>query len=126
MKTNRISYLIITFTVIAIGIFSRTITFIPLFIGDFLYSVMIYFGVRFLFTDLKNKKCAVIALAICYCIELLQLNDAEWMIELRKTLFGRYVLGQGFLWSDILAYSFGIPMAYFIEKALIRKSNQRS
>lgn len=87
---------------------------------------MMYFGVRFLFTDSKSKRCAVIALTICYSIELLQLYDAEWMIELRKTLFGRYVLGQGFLWSDILAYSFGIPMAYFIEKVLIRKSNQRS
>jgi hypothetical protein len=60
---------------------------------------------------------------ICYGIEFLQLYQAEWIIELRKTLFGRYVLGQGFLWTDILAYTFGIFTAFIIEKITFKHHN---
>lgn len=121
MRQNRFSHLIIVFIVIALGLFSRKINAIPFFIGDLLYAVMIYFGIRFLFISLHKTKSAFIALIICYVIELLQLYDANWMIALRNTLFGRYVLGQGFLWSDILAYSFGIILAYIAESLLFSK-----
>jgi len=93
--------------------------FVPFFVGDLLYAIMVYFGIRFLLIHLKKSKSACIALSICYCIELLQLYDAEWIITLRSTLLGRYVLGQGFLWSDVLAYSFGVLIAYLIEKKAI-------
>jgi hypothetical protein len=42
------------------------------------------------------------------------------MIDVRKTLFGRYVLGQGFLWSDILAYTFGITAVSSIERIVLK------
>jgi hypothetical protein len=70
-----------------------------------------------------NKKAlqiTIISLLICYNIEFLQLYQGEWMLELRKTLFGRYVLGQGFLWTDIAAYSFGIAIAFTIEKIILK------
>ena len=72
---------------------------------------------RFLFINFCRKKSAFVALLICYCIEALQLYNAEWIIALRATLFGRYVLGQGFLWSDILAYTLGIVIAFFADKS---------
>ncbi len=88
---------------------------------------MIYVLIRIVFTNKKAIQVAIISLLICYGIEFLQLYQGEWMIELRKTLFGRYVLGQGFLWTDILAYTFGISIAFLIEKlALKRLSNQVS
>ncbi|MDR6967166.1 hypothetical protein J2X31_001173 [Flavobacterium arsenatis] len=121
MKESRISYFIITLTVVIIGIISRKIAFVPFFVGDVFYAVMVYFGIRFLFIHLKKLKSAIIALSICYCIELLQLYDAEWINELRNTLFGHYVLGQGFLWSDILAYTLGIVLASYIEKILFSR-----
>lgn len=63
----------------------------------------------------------MLAAIICYCIELLQLYDAGWIVALRGTTFGRYVLGQGFLWSDIAAYTFGTMIAYYLEKAVINQ-----
>lgn len=69
-----------------------------------------------IFIGQKTFHIAIISLFISYCIEFLQLYQGEWMIELRKTLFGRYVLGQGFLWSDILAYTFGIAFAFSVDK----------
>jgi len=87
---------------------------------------MIYFLVR-IFLPFKNAfSIAFLSLSICYGIEFLQLYQGEWMIELRKTLFGRYVLGQGFLWEDILAYTFGILVAFMTEKFSLHYLNQKS
>ncbi|MDP5199965.1 DUF2809 domain-containing protein [Flavobacterium sp. DG2-3] len=116
MNKPRIYYLLVFLSVIILGILSRKISFIPLWIGDFLYAVMIYFSLRIFFPLKSFFFLAAISLFICYCIEFLQLYQGEWMIELRKTLFGRYVLGQGFLWSDILAYTFGIAIAFSVDK----------
>jgi hypothetical protein len=123
---SRIYYFIIFLSIIFLGILSRKISFIPLWIGDFLYAVMIYFLVLIFLPFKKAFFIALISLLICYGIEFLQLYQAEWIIELRKTLFGRYVLGQGFLWSDILAYTFGITVSLAAEKIIFKYLNQKS
>jgi len=123
---SRIYYFIIFLSIIFLGILSRKISFIPLWVGDFLYAVMIYFLVRIFLPFKKAFLIALISLLICYGIEFLQLYQAEWIIELRKTLFGRYVLGQGFLWSDILAYTFGITVSLAAEKIIFKYLNQKS
>jgi hypothetical protein len=116
LKKNRLYYFIILIAVIFLGIISRELSFIPLCIGDLLYAVMIYILVTIVLISKKGIQIVIISLLICYGIEFLQLYQGEWMIGIRKTLFGRYVLGQGFLWSDILAYTLGIFTAYIIEK----------
>ncbi|WP_291152783.1 DUF2809 domain-containing protein [Flavobacterium sp. UBA7680] len=126
MKKSRIQYFILFLCTIILGILSRKISFIPLWIGDALYAVMIYFLVRIFLPVQKAFIVALFSLLICYCIEFLQLYQAEWIIELRKTLFGRYVLGQGFLWSDIMAYSFGVAFVFLIEKIMLNRVNQKS
>ncbi len=100
---------------IFLGIFSRKIAKIPLFVGDLLYAVMIYFIIKTIFPSIKKVKTAIFAVIICYSIEFFQLYQADWIVAIRKTLLGRYVLGQGFLWSDILAYTFGIAIARTID-----------
>ena len=71
-----------------------------------------------IFIGKKTFHIVIISLLTCYCIEFLQLYQSEWIIAIRKTLFGRYVLGQGFLWSDILAYTFGIVFAFLIDNVV--------
>ncbi|MEN2487487.1 DUF2809 domain-containing protein [Flavobacterium sp. B11] len=126
MNKTRIYYLIAFISIIFLGILSRKISFIPLWIGDFLYAVMIYFLIR-IFLPFRNAfAIALLSILICYGIEFLQLYQGEWMIELRKTLFGRYVLGQGFLWEDIMAYTFGILVVFMTEKFTLHYLNQKS
>lgn len=115
-QKNRISYLLITLLVIFFGIVSRKIDGIPTFIGDVLYAVMIYFGIRFLFFSLPRIQSMLLALLFCYCIEFQQLYRAEWILNLRNSTLGHYVLGQGFLWSDLVFYTIGITVAYFMDK----------
>ncbi|MBZ4034583.1 DUF2809 domain-containing protein [Flavobacterium sp. 17A] len=126
MSKTRTHYFFVFLSIIILGILSRKISFIPLWIGDFLYAVMIYFLVRIFLPFKKAFAILFLSLIICYCIEFLQLYQAEWIIELRKTLFGRYVLGQGFLWSDILAYTFGASSAFVLENIISKIINQKS
>ncbi|TDO72895.1 uncharacterized protein DUF2809 [Flavobacterium chryseum] len=126
MSTSKILYYVLFLLTIFLGILSRKISSIPLSIGDFLYAVMIYFLLRILFINKKSFQIIILSLLICYGIEFLQLYQAEWIIELRKTLFGKYVLGQGFLWSDILAYTFGVFIAFMVDKIIFKNINQKS
>ena len=87
---------------------------------------MMYTFMRIFFPEKKGLFVFVLSILICYSIEFLQLYQGEWMIELRKTLFGRYVLGQGFLWEDILAYTLGITVAFCIEKITLNYINRKS
>ncbi|WP_433777677.1 DUF2809 domain-containing protein [Flavobacterium anhuiense] len=126
MNKTRITYFVVFLTIIFLGVLSRKIPFIPLWIGDFLYAVMIYFLVRIFFPSKKFWLVILLSLFICYGIEFLQLYQGNWIVELRKTLFGRYVLGQGFLWSDILAYTFGISLIFIIEKSFLKYYHNES
>lgn len=116
LKNKRRTYLIIILIIIVLGILSRKISIIPLCIGDILYAIMIYFIIRMCFVNLKIYQIALISLVICFLIECSQLYQESWIFELRKTLLGHYVLGQGFLWSDLIAYVFGISIAYLLDK----------
>lgn len=125
LSKSRILYFSLFILTIFLGIMSRKFSLIPLFIGDLLYAVMIYFLLRIVLIKKSALLLIIITLLICYGIEFLQLYQAEWIIALRKTLFGRYVLGQQFLWTDILAYTAGALIAFMIEKIILVKTNQK-
>ena len=122
LKNNRFSYFIILILVIILGILSRKIDGVPMFFGDTLYAVMVYFGMQFLFINNSAKKTIVLALAFCFCIEFLQLYRAEWMLAIRRTTLGHYALGQGFLWSDLGFYTFGVIISFWIDSVLVKRN----
>jgi hypothetical protein len=123
LKNTRFTYFIIIVSVIILGIISRKIEGIPTFFGDTLYAVMIYFGMRMLFINSSFKMTSALALIFCFCIEFLQLYRAEWLLAIRRTTLGHYVLGQGFLWSDLGFYTLGIVIAFLIDFNLVKKIN---
>ena len=118
---KRITYFILIIITIVVGLLSRHFTFIPLFIGDILWATMVYFICQFLFIEKKVKFIALISLLFCFCIEFSQLYKAPWIDSLRHTLFGRLVLGDTFLWGDLLCYMIGIALGVLIEKFLAKK-----
>jgi len=100
-------YLLLVVVVIAAGILSRKVAGIPLIVGDILYAVMMFFVVKFMLVRLSYWKTGLISLLICYLIELSQLYNALWINEIRNTTLGALILGHGFLWSDMAAYTTG-------------------
>ncbi|MFH6957574.1 DUF2809 domain-containing protein [Flavobacterium aquidurense] len=120
MKKYRPYYFILLLLIIFMGIMSRKTDLIPLYIGDFLYAVMMYVFIRILLIEKNSIQIMITSLLICYAIEFSQLYQAIWINELRNTLAGRYTLGQGFLWSDILAYTLGISLTFMIERMFLK------
>ena len=120
MGNNRKFYFIITIFVVLLGILSRTAHAIPLFIGDVFYAVMVYFGCRMIFINGNNLQKILFPLVICYLIELQQLYNAAWINAIRNTTLGHYILGQGFLWSDLVCYAIGVAVAFLIDFKTVR------
>ena len=118
MKSNRKNYFILILLILILGILSRKISGIPLFFGDVLYAVLIYFGLRFLFIHLKTHKTFLLSLLFCFGIEILQLVQIDWLIAIRKTTLGHYILGEGFLLLDLLCYVVGSSTTYYFDKLI--------
>ena len=116
MKKKRVVYFSLVCIVILLGLISRQLSFVPLFMGDLLWAVMMFFIVRFIFPERAPMLIVFISLTLCYAVEVSQLYQSEWINSIRQTLPGRLILGQGFLWSDIVSYTLGILLALFFEQ----------
>jgi hypothetical protein len=115
MLRLRILYFSLIIITIVLGLSSRRFIAIPLFIGDILWALMVYFIIRFLFINKGVKFVVIASLLFCYSIEFSQLYKAPWIDNLRNTLFGRLVLGETFLWGDLLSYTVGIGIGILVD-----------
>ncbi|EDX66054.1 DUF2809 domain-containing protein [Bacillus cereus] len=127
-KRNRLLYAIFTIIVIILGLSSRKFAFalpelLNDYLGDALWALMIFIGFGFLFSKIETKKLAFISLIFCYGIEMSQLYHAEWIDNIRATTLGGLVLGYGFLWSDLVAYTIGVGVGFLFE--FILRTNKR-
>ena len=125
MFRSRLAWFILICVTIALGLDSRHYPAIPLFIGDILWATNVYFIVRLLFIHKTIKWVTITSLAFCYLIEFGQLYKSPWINQLRHTLFGRLVLGEVFLWSDLLCYTVGVGIAIGAE-LLMKKPYRRA
>lgn len=120
MYSKRILYSIVIIITIATGLFVRIKQawfpdIINLYLGDILYAFMMYYIISFITIYKSWTFRSLFALIICYSIEISQLYQAVWINEIRQTIPGRFILGSGFLWSDLLAYSIGIFTAVLMD-----------
>ncbi|MGW6191882.1 ribosomal maturation YjgA family protein [Bacillus cereus] len=125
-KRNRLLYALFTIVVIILGLSSRKFAFalpdlLNDYLGDALWALMIFAGFGFLFPKIETKNLAFISLIFCYGIEISQLYHAEWIDSIRATTLGGLVLGYGFLWSDLVAYTIGVGVGMLGEFILRKK-----
>ncbi|WP_414712697.1 DUF2809 domain-containing protein [Sphingobacterium sp. UBA5670] len=104
---TKIQYLFLAGLTILLGLLSRKISVIPTITGDVLYAVMIYWLSRFLFTGKSVLFSLVATIIFCFSIEFLQLVQYPLLRSIRSNPLLRLVFGQGFLWSDLVAYCIG-------------------
>jgi hypothetical protein len=126
MTRKRLIYFILITIIIVLGLLSRKFSVIPLWVGDVLWATMIYFMLRFFLLNASFRKIALISIIISYAIEFSQLYKADWIDNLRHTFPGRMILGETFLWGDLLSYTAGILIGVLMDviakkKALIKK-----
>lgn len=130
MKRNRWIYAVFTILIIGLGLGSRAFSSVlpdtlNTYLGDSLWAAMIFTGCGFLFRKLKTMITGIISLSFCFVIEFSQLYHAEWIDQIRDTSLGGLVLGYGFLWSDIEAYTIGIAACAAIELLVLGIKKRR-
>ncbi|GAB5556839.1 MAG: DUF2809 domain-containing protein [Schleiferiaceae bacterium] len=123
---NKIHYLFFAVGTIVVGLASRRFSeYLPdivnLGLGDALWALMMYWIMGFFFSRASILRLAFISLSICFLVEFSQLIDTEWLNALRNHKLGALVLGKGFLWSDLLAYSAGVGFGMLFEFVNFRK-----
>jgi hypothetical protein len=127
IQRNRIHYFLLVCATILIGLVSRS-SIVPdmiyAYLGDTLYALMMFWIMAFLFPRKSVLIVAVLSLMVCFSIELSQLYQASWIVEIRKTRLGGLVLGFGFLWSDLISYFVGVVFGFLIEHFIIFRSKK--
>jgi hypothetical protein len=119
-------YIPYTLLVVCLGLLSRKFSYllpdgINTYLGDALWAVMIYLMMATIGKSWSVNRVALYSILFCYVIELSQLYHAPWIDAIRNTRLGGLVLGFGFLWSDIIAYSIGVTTMFLIEKIIHKK-----
>jgi len=116
--------------VISLGLLSRKMTdhlpdLINLVLGDALWALIIYLLFGMVFRNWSVKKVAIFGLVFCYMIEFSQIYHAEWIDSVRSTTLGGLILGFGFLWSDLVAYSIGIGFGIIVDYCVANQMMKR-
>jgi len=96
-----------------IGFFVQD-NFIRPYGGDFVVVILIYAGCR---TFLKEKKSiiAIGVLLFAYGVEIAQyFNIVEWL-NLSKYRSAEVMIGTSFSWEDMLAYTLGVGLIYYLD-----------
>lgn len=123
-KSKSIAYFILVLLSVSFGLASRRLDLgipaeVNLYLGDAIWALMVYFGFRMFWPRLAIIWSAILALSFSFAIEISQLYQADWINEIRQTLLGGLILGFGFLWSDLVAYSIGVVFGFGIDYLLI-------
>ena len=121
---------ILAITTILLGLASRRFArslpnFVRLYAGDALWAATVYFVAATLWPRARISSLAVGTLAFAFAIEASQLYHAPWIDGVRSTRLGALVLGQGFLWSDLVCYTAGVIGAALVDQAISRRHARR-
>jgi hypothetical protein len=123
---NRIKYAFLSIIIIALALKIRSLwRFLPywlnFWIGDFLWAIMLYCIMIAVFLPRNRWQATRYLVVFCWIIEISQAWHTPWLDAYRNTYVGGLLLGHGFLWSDIIAYTAGVLTAYWVDKKLIIK-----
>ncbi len=126
---SRAAYAARILLVICLGLLSRSKhlplpTFIAAYAGDTLWALLVFLGFGWLFPAHSIIRIALYAAAFSLGIELSQLYHTPWLDALRANHFAALVLGQGFLWSDLVCYAVGIVLGVVFELMAKRGKQQ--
>ena len=83
--------------------------------GDFLVVILLYCAVKTI-VKASPLKVAIGVLLFAYLVEILQYFEIVNKLGLAENEFARTVIGYGFEWWDLLAYSLGIMTVLALEK----------
>ncbi len=90
--------------------------YINVWIGDYLWALMLWFVFRAMFPNVPLLRATVGLILFSWAVEISQAIHTPWLDDFRHTRLGGLLLGHGFLWSDMLAYAAGIITGWAMNK----------
>lgn len=89
--------------------------------GDAFWAMAAYLGVVLAWPRSEVPHASMAALTISFAVESSQLYHAVWIDAVRRTVFGRLVLGSGFDRYDLVAYVTGVAIAAAADWSLVMR-----
>lgn len=99
---------------LGIALFVRD-AFIRPYGGDFLVVILLYYLVR-TFYNTSATKVAIGVLLFSYVVEMLQYFHIVDLLGLKGNRPAEIIIGTGFSWGDIVAYTLGIMVVFWLDK----------
>jgi hypothetical protein len=126
MIRSRRPYLFALAAVVAAGLASRRFgaalpAVLSRYAGDTLWAVAVYLAAAVAWPAAPTRRIAAGTMAFACAIELSQLAHPAWLDAIRRWPGARFVLGEGFLWSDFLCYGAGVLFAAGLDALLPRR-----
>ena len=116
---TRLCYIVSVALLVPIGLLSRRVSWLSAETGDALWAMMVFCLLRAVFVKRDLRYVAIGALAFSFADEFAQMISWRWLAQVRSTTLGHLILGQGFAWVDLVAYTFGIGFAYILAIKII-------
>lgn len=122
---SRVRLLALTGATIALGLATRAAPaafpgVVATYGGDVLWATMVAWLVALVQPAVRTRTMAAVALGVSWLVEVSQLVHVPWLDAVRATRVGALVLGQGFLWSDLVCYAVGAALAAGVDVAVRR------
>lgn len=105
--------------VLIVGFFSHN-QLIRGFVGDVIIISLIFFFIEFFF-DFHPGRLAIFVLVLAFTTEFLQYLRLISLLGLEQSGLARLVIGSVFDPMDLIAYTIGAIIIYFIDTRLIRR-----
>ena len=113
-KRLRVIYFCAIILLIPVGLLSRRVAALPDACGDALWSMMVFCCWRIVLARKKPITIAAAALLTAFAVEFSQLVRYDWLDSFRSTFIGHMMLGQGFLWTDLVADAVGVAVMFLL------------
>lgn len=124
-KSARLIACVVVLAVIPIGLVARShraeadantlLGFLATYTGDFLWPIMFFFIGRFWFPAARSYKIFAVTLALTLTLEFGQLWQPPTLQWLRNQPIVGFLLGNSFVWSDVLCCLVGGCVALAVD-----------
>jgi hypothetical protein len=124
---NRRWYLLAMIVVMAAGLASRRYSWLfhaclGKYPGDALWALMVFLLWGRALPRTSSLWIGLYALSTSFADEFSQLYQAPWINDIRSTTMGHLILGSGFAWPDLVAYTVGVAIGVLAESAVRAQS----
>jgi glycopeptide antibiotics resistance protein len=126
----RLPYLVFVILLIVFCLPARYTDWYPdvfvIYIADGLWALMLYFLAAIIFPKMPPLPLLALCFVGTWLVEFSQLYQADWINTVRRWPLMGLLLGYGFRYEDLIAYTIGIAVGFAVDIILLRQREKAS